>query len=174
MARPKISPSGKEITWSEKDIIVSKTDPKGIITYANRTFCQVSGYSAEELVGQNHNIIRHPAMPQSVFKFLWDNISTGAELFAYVLNQARNGDEYWVLAHVTPNFDRNKNIIGYHSSRRVPKPAAVEAVKGLYKIMLDEEKKHSNPKEGMTAATNILVGLLTENKVDYGEFILSL
>ncbi len=174
MARPTIPPTGKEMSWPDDEIIVSKTNTKGIITYANKTFAKVSGYSIPELMNQNHNIIRHPDMPQSVFKFLWDNITTGAELFAYVLNQARNGDAYWVLAHVTPNFDADGKIIGYHSSRRVPKPEAVEAARGLYKIMLDEEKKHSNPKEGMAAATNILVNLLTENKVDYGQFVLSL
>jgi len=174
MARPTIAPTGNEITWPDSEIIVSKTDTKGIITYANRTFAKVSGYSVRELIGQNHNLIRHPEMPQSVFKFLWDNISQGSELFAYVVNQARNGDHYWVLAHVTPNFDSDGKIIGYHSSRRVPKPEAVEAAKGLYKIMLDEERKHSNPKEGMAAATQILVGLLEEKKVEYSQFVLSL
>jgi len=174
MARPTVQPTGKELMWSEDEIIVSKTDTKGIITYANKMFCTMAGYSPIELMNQNHNIIRHPDMPQSVFKLLWDTISTGKEIFAYVVNQARNGDHYWVLAHVTPNFDSDGNIIGYHSFRRVPSREAVNAAAGLYKIMREEEAKHSNPKEGMAAATGILVNLLQENGVSYDEFVLSL
>ena len=174
MARPSIPPTGKEIMWPDDEIIVSKTDTKGIITYANKTFCNVAGYHATELLGQNHNIIRHPGMPQCVFKLLWDTISTGKEIFAYVVNQARNGDHYWVFAHVTPNFDSEGKIIGYHSFRRVPSRDAVNAATGLYKAMCDEEAKHNNPKEGMAASTGILVNLLQENGLDYDQFVFSL
>ncbi len=77
--RPPNQPSGKECFFGEDDIIVSKTDPKGIITYANRVFIQISGYTEEELLGQPHNLIRHPDMPGSVFRLLWDTISAGQE-----------------------------------------------------------------------------------------------
>lgn len=174
MARPTIVPSGKEILWPDDEIIVSKTNTKGIITYANKTFCQVAGYTAQELLGQNHNIIRHPAMPQSVFKLLWDTISTGKEIFAYVVNQARNGDHYWVFAHVTPNLDSEGKIVGYHSFRRVPRREAIDAAMGLYKAMCNEEAKHQIPKEGMVAATDILVNLLKENGLSYDQFVFSL
>src|ERR1700761_62065 len=102
MKETAVRPTGKERLWGAEDIIVSKTNLKGIITYANLTFLQVAGYSEEEVLGKPHSIIRHPDMPRCVFKLLWDSISAGGEIFAYVLNLASNGDHYWVLAHVTP------------------------------------------------------------------------
>lgn len=174
MARPTTPPSGNEITWPENEIIVSKTDTKGIITYANKTFCKVSGYTVSELLGKNHNLIRHPEMPQCVFKLLWDVLGSGNEIFAYVNNQAKNGDNYWVLAHVTPDFGENGEIVGFHSFRRVPRKEPVETMKGIYQTLLEEEQKHSNPKEGMEASTAILVGLLEQNNITYDKFVLSL
>ncbi|MBT5659798.1 MAG: PAS domain-containing protein [Rhodospirillaceae bacterium] len=174
MARPTITPTGVERHFDKDEIIVSKTDTKGVITYGNRVFFRIAGYSEEEMLGQPHNMIRHPDMPQCVFKLLWDPLETGNEIFAYVLNMAKNGDHYWVFAHVTPTLDKGGKIVGYHSSRRVPEPAAIEVIKGLYKALLDEEKKHSSPKEGMAAATQILLNLLEEKGVGYDELIFSL
>ena len=104
----------------EDDIIVSKTDLKGRITYANQSFCHIAGYTEAELLGQPHSIIRHPDMPRAVFKLLWDTVLDRREIFAYVKNMARNGDYYWVFAHVTPSYDAKGSVIGFHSSRRVP------------------------------------------------------
>jgi PAS domain S-box-containing protein len=92
LTRPQ--PSGAERSFDEKDIIVSKTDLQGRITYANHVFVQVSGYSEAELLGQPHSIIRHPDMPRAVFKLLWDTLESGHEVFAYVNNMASNGDNY--------------------------------------------------------------------------------
>ena len=75
--------------------------------------------------GQAHNIIRHPDMPRCVFDLLWKTIAGGEEIFAYVKNMAKNGDHYWVFAHVTPTFDAGGRIMGYHSNRRVPERGAV-------------------------------------------------
>lgn len=174
MARPTLAPTGNERTFGKDEIIVSKTDPTGVITYANDVFCNVAGYEEEELLGQQHNIVRHPDMPRCVFKFLWDNISAGKEVFAFVINQAKNGDHYWVFAHVTATYDDDGNIVSYHSSRRVPDPEAKEVVAGLYKKLLEEENRHDSPKEGMDAALNMLVGILTDAGVTYDEFIFSL
>lgn len=174
MARPTVTPTGVERHFDKDEIIVSKTDTKGVITYGNRVFFRIADYSEEEMLGQPHNMIRHPDMPQCVFKLLWDTLESGNEIFAYVLNMAKNGDHYWVFAHVTPTFDKGGKITGYHSSRRVPEPAAIEVIKGLYKALLDEEKKHSQPKEGMAAATQILLNLLEEKGVGYDELIFSL
>jgi len=174
MARPTQPLTGNERTFDKNEIIVSKTDPTGVITYANDVFCRVAGYTEEELLGQQHNIVRHPDMPRCVFKFLWDNISAGKEVFAYVINQAKNGDHYWVYAHVTATYDDQENIVSYHSSRRVPDPDACRTVAGIYKQLLEEEHRHSSPKDGMEASLNMLVGILNDAGVTYDEFIFSL
>ncbi|MBN2753219.1 MAG: PAS domain-containing protein [Rhodospirillaceae bacterium] len=174
MTRPTVPPTGIERTWPDTQLIVSKTDTKGIITYANKVFCGVAGYQESELVGQNHNIIRHPDMPRCVFKLLWDTVQAGEEIFAYVVNQAKLGDHYWVLAHVTPTFDSNMRIIGYHSSRRVPRRDAVDGVIGLYRQLLAIEAGHSSPKDGMAASEAALMDILKAKGVAYDEFVFSL
>ena len=113
--------TGVEQTFADDEIIVSKTDTSGRITYANDVFLRICGYREDELLDQPHSMIRHPDMPRAVFKLLWDRISSGGEIFAFVVNCCRNGDHYWVLAHVTPDFDEAGRIVGYHSSRRLPK-----------------------------------------------------
>ena len=100
-----IKPTGIERTFGEDEIIVSKTDLKGRITYANQVFLRIPGYTEKEVLGQPHNIIRHPDMPRCVFKLLWDTLEARREIFAYVINMACNGDHYWVFAHVTPTFE---------------------------------------------------------------------
>ncbi len=174
MARPTLPPTGIERTWPEHLLIVSKTDTRGIITYANEVFCEVAGYAPAELEGQSHNIIRHPDMPRCVFKLLWDTISAGEEIFAYVVNQAKTGDHYWVFAHVTPTFDAAGRIVGYHSSRRVPTKGAVAAAKALYADLLAIEARHASPKDGMAAAAAALGETLKARKLDYDEFVFSL
>lgn len=166
--------TGKEVFFGEDELIVSKTDEKGIITYANDVFLKVAGYTEEEVIGKPHNYIRHPDMPKCVFKLLWDTIKQGKEIFAYVVNRAKNGDHYWVFAHVTPSYDKSGKIIGYHSNRRVPKRDAVKTMEGLYKALAAEEKKHSTSRAGVESATNVLLGILKDKGVSYDEFILSL
>ena len=152
------------------EIIVSKTDPKGRITYANDVFSRISGYRVEELLGKPHNLIRHPDMPRGVFRLLWDRLLAGQEVFAYVVNQARNGDHYWVLAHVTPTHDAQGRLIGCHSNRRAPNRAAIETLQPIYRKMLEMEKEHSQPR---VAAERSRDWLLTQVP-DYDRFIFSL
>ena len=171
MARPTIQPSGVERTFDPDKIIVSKTDAKGVITYANRTFLDIAGYTEVEIIGQPHNIIRHPDMPRCIFKYLWDTIETGKEVFAYVINMAKNGDHYWVYAHVTPTYDNNGTIFSYHSSRRVPDPRPLAIIKELYPSLLAEEKRHSSPKDGLDSSMNMVLSVLGEKGVGYDEFI---
>lgn len=174
MSRPSLKPTGVERTFATDKVIVSKTDTKGVITYANRVFLEVAGYEEHEVVGQPHNILRHPEMPRCVFKYLWDTITAGREVFAYVVNLAKNGDHYWVYAHVTPTFDKNQNIVGYHSSRRVPADEPLSVIKGIYQTLLAEEQRYSSPKQGMEASMSILLNLLNEKGVGYDKFIHSL
>jgi len=166
--------TGRERTFAEDEIIVSKTDVKGIITYANRTFVEVSLYSEEELLGQPHSIVRHPDMPRCVFKLLWDTIQAGNEIFAYVKNMAKNGDYYWVFAHVTPTIDSAGEIVSYHSSRRRPDRHQVQAVDDLYRKLKREEDRHADWKKGMAAAFELVLQVVAENKMEYDEFVLSI
>jgi PAS domain S-box-containing protein len=172
MERP--APTGFERTFDDDDIIVSKTDLKGLITYANHTFIEVAGYTEEELLGKPHNLIRHPDMPRCVFKLLWDTIESGNEIFAYVVNLCKNGDHYWVLAHVTPSFDYSGKIIGYHSSRRVPDRTAVSKVEALYQSLKRIEDSSSDWRMGMQQATAALVSQLEEAGIQYDEYVFAL
>ena len=175
MIYPKATLTGVERFFEESQLIVTKTDLKGRITYANRVFLGIAGYDENEAIGKPHNIIRHPDMPRCVFKLLWDTIEAGREIFAYVLNRSRNGDHYWVFAHVTPSFDTAGRIVGYHSNRRVPRRAAIDAVVPVYRQLLDIEARYPNdPKAGMAASFDAVVSLLQSQGLTYDQFVFSL
>lgn len=167
--------TGVERFFNEEEVIVSKTDLKGRITYANRVFIRLSGFTEPELIGAPHSLIRHPAMPRCIFKFLWQNIQTGQEVFAHVVNRARNGDHYWVFAHVTPSYDRSGTIIGYHSNRRVPERRVVDQIIApTYRALLDEERRHADRAEGLAASFAMLTKTLEATGMNYDEWIFSL
>jgi PAS domain S-box-containing protein len=170
-----VLPTGKEVFFPEDDIIVSKTDLKGRITYANRLFCRIAEYSEGELLNQPHSIIRHPDMPRSVFKLLWDSIADGREVFAYVKNMSRSGHHYWVFAHVTPSYDNDKKIVGYHSNRRAPNREVVSrTIEPLYAALLQEENRHKNGQQSLAAGYQTLTKVLAEKSISYDELIFSL
>ncbi len=174
MAKYNVQPTNNEVRFSENEIIVSKTDLTGRLLYANDVFLRIAGFGESEVLGQPHSMIRHPDMPRAVFKLLWDTIQGGDEIFAYVKNMARNGDHYWVIAHVTPSFDSGGNVVGYHSNRRVPEPRALEKVEPLYRQLLAAEQGKSNERDGLEASFGALVDLLKENRIEYDEFVWSL
>lgn len=155
------------------DFIVSKTDPKGIITYCNPIFIEFSGYTEEALLGSQHNIIRHPDMPRSAFKLVWDTIQGGKEVFAYVKNMSLDGSFYWVLAHVTPDFDSERRIVGYTSVRRCPDRGAIEKVEPLYQKMRQAESA-AGARDAIAAGTAVLVDLLQQTGMSYEELVFSL
>jgi len=164
-----ITETPDELRFDENLFIVSKTDLKGNITYANDLFIEVSGYSEKELIGTPHNILRHKDMPRAVFKLLWDKIQKGEEIFAYVKNRAKSGKSYWVHAYVTPIYDiKNNQIVGYHSVRRSPNPKGIAVIEPLYRKMLDAERSG-----GMQASVALLENTLSQLKVSYDAFILS-
>ena len=170
-----ITRSGRERFFPPSELIVSKTDLKGRITYANGLFCRMAGYRESELLGQPHSIIRHPDMPRSVFRLLWDTIEARREIFAFVKNMARNGDHYWVFAHVTPSFNTNVEMTGYHSNRRVPDRKVLEsAIIPLYAEVLKVERAHANGKEALAAGYKTLTDFVASQKVTYEELIFSL
>lgn len=158
-----------ERRFSDDLILASKTDLKGVITYCSTHFMDIAGYSEEELLGKPHNIVRHEKMPKIIFKLLWEQIKTGKEINAYVINKCKNGDFYWVYANVTASFDANDNIIGYHSTRRKPSQTALLTIKPLYESLLAIEAK-----EGVEAARQHIVTLLQDKGVSYDEFIVAI
>ena len=166
--------SGTEVFFKHDDLIVSKTDLKGKITYANHTFLEVAGYQESEVVGQPHNLIRHVNMPRTVFEYLWLTIPKGEEVFAYVVNKAKNGDYYWVIAHVTPSWKQGE-IIGYHSTRRVPNPNTIKTViEPLYDQLLSIEAKNSSPKGAIQDGLSALTGILNYKNITYNKLLASL
>lgn len=171
--KSKISPTTVERVMRDGDFIVSMTDLKGRITYGNRVFIEFSGYSESELIGAQHNIVRHPDMPRAVFKLLWDKIQAREECFAYVKNMSRDGGFYWVFTNVTPVYDEAGEVIGYLSVRRKPKMSGVQVVTGLYAAMLEEEKK-AGPANAIAASTKLLVDVLTEKGLSYDELVLAI
>ncbi len=168
-----VTPTTIEKVMREDDFIVSKTDLKGRITYGNRVFIEFSGYLEQELIGAQHNIIRHPDMPRAVFKLLWDTIQAGRECNAYVKNMAKDGSYYWVFTNVTPNKDDKGNITGYFSVRRKPKASGVMTATALYRAMLEAEKQ-AGSRDAITASTKILTDLLDEKGTSYDELVLAI
>ena len=170
MALNPTAPTGRERYLGADDIIVSKTDLKGHITYANRTFLEIAGYTEDEVLGVAHNLVRHPEMPRCVFAILWEIIQGGREVFAYVKNMAKSGDHYWVFAHVTPSFGSDGGIVGYHSNRRAPDQASVEAVARLYARLNRAEATAGRPKEQIARGKAELEAALAEAGMDYERF----
>jgi PAS domain S-box-containing protein len=123
--------SKNEIPFPSGTVLISKTDTKGVLTYANDAFVEISGYSREELIGKSHNLVRHPDMPPEVFKWLWDTLKSGRPWRGLVKNLCKNGDHYWVNATVAPIIE-NKAITGYVSVRRAPTREQVAKAEALY------------------------------------------
>lgn len=173
MKSKSIVPNSKERKMRDGDFIVSKTDTRGIITYGNLIFIEFSGYTEAELLGSQHNIIRHPDMPRSAFKLAWDTIQSGKEFFAYVKNMSKDGSYYWVFTHITPDFGPNGNIVGYYSVRRCPKDSAIQKIIPVYQQMLAAEQA-AGAKNAIEAGTKVLVDLLNSTGMSYEELVFSL
>jgi len=144
-----------EKVMGDNDFIVSKTDTKGFITYCNRIFVDMAGWTRQELIGANHNIIRHPDMPKIAFKIAWDLISSKQEFFGFVKNLRKDGGYYWVLAYITADLDLNNNIIGYTSFRKKPTKKAIETITPIYQALVEVEKNG-----GMNASYELLKSTL--------------
>jgi PAS domain S-box-containing protein len=171
MRATQVRPTGTERTFGEDEIIVTKTDPRGVLTYANDVFLRISALTEDEAIGQPHSVIRHPDMPRAVFKLLWDTLKSRKELFAYVVNLASDGAHYWVLAHVTPSVDPTGQVVGYHSNRRKPEAAAVAAASALYGRLRAEERRHSGSPAALEASWKLLQRTLDERDQTYEEFV---
>ena len=168
-----ITPTSIERKMREEDFIVSKTNAKGIITYGNPIFIEFSGYTEEELLGSQHNIVRHPDMPRAAFKLAWDTIQAGREFFGYVKNMSKDGGFYWVFTHITPDFDQAGNIIGYTSVRRCPRAEAIRKIEPVYQAMLEAERV-AGARDAIAAGTRVLVDTLNQAGASYEQLVFSL
>lgn len=151
------------------DIIVSKTDLQGRITYGNKYFIDISGYTEKELLNAPHNILRNNEMPKIIFQLLWDRIKNGEHINAYVKNNTKAGDYYWVFASVTASLNKNNQVVGYHSVRRKPSSQSLAVINKLYSDLLLAENRG-----GITASAKLLEDILEEKGVNYDEFIVTI
>ena len=158
-----------EIEVPENVLVVTKTDVNGNILYANQAFISLTGYSEEEIIHKPHNFIRHPDMPALIFKLLWERLKKSLEIHLYVKNRAKSGSYYWVFSNIFPVKDMDETVIGYHSSRKKADPQALVEIEKLYSKFIELEKTG-----GIEASQNYLNSFLSDKKMDYDEFVLSI
>ena len=144
-----------EREFRDGETIVSKTDIKGVITYVNPYYCEMSGYSEQESIGQPHNYIRHPDMPPEAFSDLWDTLKKGKPWTGLVKNRCKNGDYYWVEANATP-LRENGQLVGYMSVRTKPTRAQVEAHDAAYRLFREGKAGNLRIQEGKAVKSTSL------------------
>ncbi len=155
------------IELDPKRYIVSKTDSSGKITYGNDYFVEISGYSESELIGQPHNIIRHPDMPKLIFKILWERLAQGRNMLAIVKNLSKDGKTYWVTTEFETKRDGLTNeIIGYTAFRKAASQESINAIEHLYSTLNEIEGQFN-----IEASQKYLTGYLEEENKNYDEYI---
>ncbi len=169
-----ITPTNHEKKLGTNDFIVSKTDTSGRITYSNRIFMKICGFSESDLLGVQHNIIRHPDMPRGVFRFMWDTLKSGEEFFGFAKNLCSDGSFYWVFVNITPDYDKEGKLKGYYSVRRNPPESAIKILTPIYKEMLAIERQ-SSTKEAPSKSLAYLVDTVNSTgAANYNNFVLNL
>lgn len=159
----------EEIKVPADDVLISVTDPDGIIVDANDIFVKISGYTKEELVGANHNLIRHPDMPRAMFNVVWGHIKNSENIMAVVKNLSKDGRYYWVITDFVTEVDADRNVVKYTAYRRAPKPGILKTIIPMYKALLAIEEF-----AGMAAAEHFLTDFLERRQESYDDFIESL
>jgi methyl-accepting chemotaxis protein len=159
--RTNLPVTGKEILLDDKTMIVSKTDLKGRITYVNKDFLDISGFAEQELIGEPHNIVRHPDMPPEAFQDLWDTLQQGRPWVGYVKNRCKNGDHYWVEAHAAPIWEGGQ-VSGYMSVRRKPARDKVEAAEQAYKLFREGKAKGLVIRDGWVHSNGLFARLMAK------------
>lgn len=162
-------PIDEPVIWDTEKIIVSKTDIFGSIEYANETFVEASGYQEFELVGQPHNIVRHPDMPQVVFKVMWENIKKGRKFHGIVKNLSKSGRHYWVITDFDYVVDENATICKFIARRKAVPQGVIDKVENLYKKLLQIEEVR-----GIEGSEKFLTGYLEEMGLTYVQLITKL
>ena len=169
----KIKPTINEHIFPEDKILVSKTNAKGIITYCNHSFLEISGYSESELLGKQHNIVRHPDMPGVIFSLLWESLQSNREFNGYIKNVAKDGGYYWGFTNITPSFSTNNELLGYYSVQRKTEPEKLNYIQNLYLELLEIEQQ-STSKNAINESRYKLDSVLNGREMGYDEFVLSI
>ena len=157
----------KEVSWDKTKTIMSKTDLYGTIEFVNEVFVDVSGYEDYELIAKQHNIIRHPDMPQIIFKVLWDNIKLGNQFHGIIKNLAKSGRYYWVISDFEYIRDENENVTKYIARlRSAPQDIITNHIEPLYRKLLQIEQV-----SGVDVSEKYLIGFLEESGVSYVDLI---
>ncbi|AHX60069.1 methyl-accepting chemotaxis protein [Aeromonas media] len=159
MARKHVQIQDSEVEFPADVQLVSTTDLRGVITYANPAFCRIAGYQVDELVGHNHNLVRHPDMPKAAFADLWDRLKEGNPWRGMVKNRCKDGRYYWVDAYVTPIYENGK-ISGYQSVRCKPEPQLKQVAAQAYQALLKAEQGGASKLPSLHSARPLLLGLL--------------
>lgn len=163
-------PVDREVVWDKTKIIVSETDSLGVITSVNNVFSEVSGYTTAELIGQPHNIIRHPDMPRIVFKMLWDNLKKGNNFFGIIKNMTKQGEYYWVITDFEMRRDTFGNITHYIGVRKaVPQSVITNHIAPFYETLLRLEKIG-----GMELSGRFFKNYLVKQGKDYTDFVIDI
>ena len=134
----KPNPIDEEVPF-DGGVMITETDVNSIITYANRKFREMTGYTKEELIGSPHNINRHPDMPKAAFKGMWETIQSGNYWEGFVKNLRKDGKYYFVLVWIKPKLDGNGEIIGYIAGRKIPNKDLMQRALDQYKVMMHDE-----------------------------------
>lgn len=147
--------TNKEYVLKENDSIVSKTDLKGMITYADENFIRISGYSLTELIGTSHNILRHPDVPVEFFKDLWISLKEERPWTGLVKNRCKNGDYYWVLANITPFYENDK-LVGYMSVRTKATREQINSTDAVYQLFADGKAGNLKIQDGKVVESTLI------------------
>lgn len=169
----RITPIDREIAIPENELIISKTDPQGNITYCNRAFMRVAGYNEKQLLNAQHKIIRHPDMPRGIYRHMWQILEKGHEYFGYLKNISSNGAYYWLFTHIVPNHENGGKLHGYYSVRRKATPRAIATIEPIYKEMLAIEQKNDRNR-GPELALEHMHRRVCEFSTDYEHFVLDI
>lgn len=164
------TPIDREVQWDKTKTLISETDVKGTITNVNDVFCGVAHYSPSELIGQPHNLIRHPDMPKLIFKLLWDNLKVGNNFVGVIKNLAKTGEYYWVVTDFEMRRDAMGNITHYIGRRKsVPEAAINNYLAPFYESLLKMEKIG-----GVELSSRFFKNYLTKQGKDYIDFVISI
>jgi len=166
-----VEPTGVERVLAPEDILVSRTDPRGRLTYVNDSFLAVTGYRDVDLLGRRHDVIRHPDMPRAVLRLLRASLTARCVVFGYVVNLTADGSHYWALAHIRPSFDRRGTVIGYDATAQTAGAAALREVVPLYARLVQEEQRHLNAASAIDASTALLAAFLDDRGQTYDQLV---
>ena len=159
----------REVKFDKKRFILSKTDTKGKIISANADLYNISGYSEKELVGKEHNLLRHPDMPKAIFQLMWKYLLSGRDITVVLKNLTKRGEYYWVIADLKPRFNEKGTVVSLTSFQKFATDDVVDGIEELYSTLLRIEKAHN-----LKSSSDYFYGFLDEENKTYDGFIYDL